>query len=453
MQRLNNLYMPLYILMVINGNGQGQVAALFLLAHETSANISKMLLIFRQRNVISEATKVIFTDKDFSEREAIRQIFPHVNLLLCFFHTLKTFRSKMTKLGLSNEERKKALHILQQIAYSSNEMEYEKYHDELLNLKNPKISEYFNSNWHPIRYEWVRGFIKMEKTFSVTTTNHLESLNNKIKQVVSRNSTLLSFFKDLMTALDSTHGEQKSRAIDMVLKHSTQNEKGSIEEFYDSHLTPYAWNLVCSEIEAAKNMTFCFESTASHDACGCPFFKNTSLPCRHIFWKRNDAGLTLTADALIPLRFTKKNHVALYTTSQVNHPEPPTCIINSLPPPEKARILNKQDKYKKAMEVCGDIANILSDYGTKHFKSALEELLQFKTMLLENKNMSQRQNRTDLVAEGAGLEEEDFVAGGAGLEVQEVGLKDISLKGMCLKRRGRPKGADTTVVGLKRKRK
>lgn len=83
--------------MVIKDNGQGQVAALFLLAHVTSANISKMLLIFRQRNVISEATKVIFTDKDFSEREAIRQIFPHVNLLLCFFHTLKTFRSKMTK--------------------------------------------------------------------------------------------------------------------------------------------------------------------------------------------------------------------------------------------------------------------------------------------------------------------------------------------------------------------
>lgn len=84
-----------YINVYINGN-QGQWAALFLLAHVTSANISKMLLIFRQRNVISEATKVIFTDKDFSEREAIRQIFPHVNLLLCFFHTLKTFRSKMT---------------------------------------------------------------------------------------------------------------------------------------------------------------------------------------------------------------------------------------------------------------------------------------------------------------------------------------------------------------------
>uniref|UniRef100_A0A8D9AW04 Protein FAR1-RELATED SEQUENCE 6 n=1 Tax=Cacopsylla melanoneura TaxID=428564 RepID=A0A8D9AW04_9HEMI len=47
---LNSLAMPLYILMVINGNGQGQVAAVFILAHETSANLIKMLDIFKTTN-------------------------------------------------------------------------------------------------------------------------------------------------------------------------------------------------------------------------------------------------------------------------------------------------------------------------------------------------------------------------------------------------------------------
>ncbi|KAI5733218.1 hypothetical protein M8J76_009090 [Diaphorina citri] len=55
----------------------------------------------------------------------------------------------------------------------------------------------------------------------------------------------------------------------MVLKRSTEHKKGSIEEYYESCLTPFAWNLVCGEIEAAKNMEFCFEATASPETCGC----------------------------------------------------------------------------------------------------------------------------------------------------------------------------------------
>lgn len=102
---LNNLY----ILMVINGNGQGQVAALFILSHENSSNIGKMLPIFRQRNTSTEAAKIIFTDKDFSEREAILQIFPNVNLLLCFFHSLKTFRSNLQKWAFQIKRKKRPL--------------------------------------------------------------------------------------------------------------------------------------------------------------------------------------------------------------------------------------------------------------------------------------------------------------------------------------------------------
>uniref|UniRef100_A0A8D8QF81 Zinc finger SWIM domain-containing protein 3 n=1 Tax=Cacopsylla melanoneura TaxID=428564 RepID=A0A8D8QF81_9HEMI len=437
---LNNLYMPLYILMVVNGNGQGQVAGIFLLAHETKINISHMLNIFRNMNPKSQDIKVIFTDKDFTERDALRIVFPNASLLLCFFHTLKTFKTKVTcaKMGLSGEVRKEALHILQQIAYSRDEIEYGKNRTLLLNLNINQLTEYYESNWHPIRYEWVRGFIKLETTFNITTTNHLESLNQKIKQVVVRNSNLLTFFKDLMVILKTINHEQKQRAINLAIKKSTQFEKGTLEDFYESKLTPYAWKQVAVEIEAASKLEFCFEASASVDCCGCSFFKNTSLPCRHIFFKRGDAGLELAADTIIPQKYTREYHYDSYTKNSLPSTSVPSPTqIRSLPPPESTRALSKQEKYKKAVAVGNEIANILADYGTENFQCALDALKQFKANLLENNHCSTMIGQQ---AEGTVCREDDIT------------LKDISLEGMGLKRKGRPKGADTTVVGLKRRK-
>lgn len=341
--------------MVINGNGQGQVAGLFLLAHETSINISHMLSIFKKINPDSENIDVIFTDKDFSERNALSEVFPKAKLLLCFFHTLKTFKSKVTcsNMGLSGEERKEAPRILQNIAYASDEIEYEKYYALLLNMKNDELSNYFQTNWHPIRYEWVRGFIKSERTFNITTTNNLESLNAKIKQVVVRNSDLFSFFKDLIACLDSIHSEQKQRAINLVLKQSTSYVEGSGEKFYESRLTPYAWKLVEEELKAACKLQFCFEANAEINCCECTFYKNASLPCRHIFFKRRELEIPITCDTLVPERYSREYHFTSYTVPCV--PLHSTSSVISLPAPKKTKILSKQEKYKMAQELCNEI--------------------------------------------------------------------------------------------------
>lgn len=74
--------------------------------------------------------------------------------------------------------------------------------------------------------------MKANKTFNLTTTNHLESLNNKIKQVVVKNSNLLAFFKDLVTCLKSIHQEQKQKAINLVIKKATYFEEGSVENLF-----------------------------------------------------------------------------------------------------------------------------------------------------------------------------------------------------------------------------
>ncbi|KAI5755526.1 hypothetical protein M8J77_017739 [Diaphorina citri] len=374
----------------------------------------------------------------------------------------------------------------------------------------------------------------MDKDVTLRDIHNMKPKNsNSLEETVNYLKSLGGYVEVLaIEALDSIHGEQKSRAINMVLKQSTEHEKGSIEEYYESCLTPYAWNLVCGEIEAAKNMAFCFEATASPETCGCSFFINTSLPCRHIFFKRSDAGLPLAAGILIPLRFSKEKHMSLYSCNLDRNEEPPTCTITSLPMPKKTKIMNKQEKYKKAMELFGDIANILSDYGTEKFSSTLKKLETFKDMLIknpDNNNILDQETgveeegvaEVELVGESeevldvelvseegtmemvggeegvlevemvgeeevldkemVGEEEQvvevvmvgeevvkvdmigedkelvDVVMGGNILQegqegVSTIDLKNISIKGMALKRRGRPRGADSTVVGLKRRK-
>uniref|UniRef100_A0A8D8YXM5 Zinc finger SWIM domain-containing protein 3 n=1 Tax=Cacopsylla melanoneura TaxID=428564 RepID=A0A8D8YXM5_9HEMI len=447
---LNSLAMPLYILMVINGNGQGQVAAVFILAHETSVNIIKMLEIFKTKNPDTSKIEIIFTDKDFSERNALQYVFPSAVLLLCFFHTLRTFQRNVAneKMGLKAENRKKALSVLEKIAYSTNEIEYEKNYEELIQLGFKELLSYYNTNWHPIRYEWVRGFMKSIKTFNITTTNHLESLNQKIKQVVERNSSLQSFFEDLLTCLSSIHTEQKHKAINLIVKTSHDYEKGSIEDFYSTQLTPYAWKLVAEELKQSRIMLFCMESNSCTISCECVLFKNTNLPCRHIFFKRIEMGSPITAKELIPTKYTREELFKNYCGDNTVHPmddaESQFATVSSLPSHE--RTLSKQEKYKTAMLHCQDIANVLSDYGTKEFKKAISNLESTKIDLLNNNGHTFK----DMVQSQILMPTEQPQIP---IEQPKVELKDIRIDGRKLKRKGRPKGVDTTVIGLKKKKK
>uniref|UniRef100_A0A8D8ZC59 Zinc finger SWIM domain-containing protein 3 n=1 Tax=Cacopsylla melanoneura TaxID=428564 RepID=A0A8D8ZC59_9HEMI len=82
---LNNLQMPLYIFLVINGNGKGEVACSFLLHEESSSNIANMVKTFKAANPDYNKIQCIFTDKDFKERAAIKQELPPQNY--CFVFT------------------------------------------------------------------------------------------------------------------------------------------------------------------------------------------------------------------------------------------------------------------------------------------------------------------------------------------------------------------------------
>ena len=85
-----------------------------------------MMNIFKKYNPNWKATRLFMTDKDMNEREVLS-----AELLICLFHTFRSFRREMVieKMGITPGQRTMCLELLQQMAYSMSEKNYEDLYD------------------------------------------------------------------------------------------------------------------------------------------------------------------------------------------------------------------------------------------------------------------------------------------------------------------------------------
>ena len=95
------------------------------------------------------------SDKDFTERTVFLTEFPQASLLICLFHTLRSIRQEVIceKLGLHPGDCDNALEILTKLTYSKSETEYLENYECLLKSGLQSVIDYYNDNWHPIRYQ------------------------------------------------------------------------------------------------------------------------------------------------------------------------------------------------------------------------------------------------------------------------------------------------------------
>ncbi|KAI0241979.1 hypothetical protein LSAT2_015340 [Lamellibrachia satsuma] len=73
--KLNDLRMPLYVLMVVDGNGESVVIGLWIVANEERATISGLMDIFAKHNDTA-SIKCVMANKDMVERDVIREKLP-----------------------------------------------------------------------------------------------------------------------------------------------------------------------------------------------------------------------------------------------------------------------------------------------------------------------------------------------------------------------------------------
>lgn len=165
--KLNDLQMPLYVLMSIDGNGESEIVCLWIVQSEDKSTLTNLLVEFKKHNESSSLIQCVMTDKDITEQDVIREQLPQAALVICLFHTLRTMRREVSceKLGISQSERVMSLELLSKMAYARSEEAYLQIHNELTECAPKGVLEYFNENWHTIRNEWVDGLKNLHCNF------------------------------------------------------------------------------------------------------------------------------------------------------------------------------------------------------------------------------------------------------------------------------------------------
>ena len=233
--KLLELRFPVYILLVEDGNRLSEIAAVFLMPEETEESMSHMIESFKKENPKWESIRVLMGDKDLSQRDVLARRFPLAALQICLFHTFRSFRREITteKMGITSGQRNLSLELLQQLAYCTSAEKYQEIYFRLCNSVPSTVLEYFNKNWHPIKEQWTMGMKYNSGNFLNTTNNRLESLNAKLKSVVSKYSSLEAFIESFFLIVRVLRSERDHKAALVaqkvpVIYHST-NEKFLVE--------------------------------------------------------------------------------------------------------------------------------------------------------------------------------------------------------------------------------
>jgi zinc finger SWIM domain-containing protein 3 len=165
---------------------------------------------------------------------------------------MRTFRREVTteKMGITNDERTQVLEILQSMAYSKSEEVYKDlYNHQLMSTTLSAVKKYFNENWHSIRDEWVEGSKNKYTNFLNSTNNRLASINQKLKAVVSRHSSLLEFNQQLQCCLSSLKTERDHRATSIFQKRPINwKDFEEHERQYFSKCTPFAFKHIKKQL-------------------------------------------------------------------------------------------------------------------------------------------------------------------------------------------------------------
>ena len=94
--KLNDLNMPLYVLMIVDGNGESEIVCLWLTQFVDQETITELVQEFKKHNSSWNLTQCIMSDKDMTERNVLSAQFPQSKLLICLFHTLHTMRREVS---------------------------------------------------------------------------------------------------------------------------------------------------------------------------------------------------------------------------------------------------------------------------------------------------------------------------------------------------------------------
>lgn len=388
--KLLEIRTPVYVFHNEDLNGATEVVCVALLVREDRETFEWMFHKFKDLNPASKSTKCVMTDKDILERDVIKRTFPDANLLICVFHTLRTFAREVTttKLSITAEERESCLHLLQKMVTAKSDAQFDALQEEFDDVAPQSFQQYYDKNWRGIKNEWYTGPQFQVSSFNNTTNNRLECLNAKLKSVVKRNSSLEDFVKLLFATLKAVSDEHDHKEAMCIYKRPAEAEAMAAAQKYCQHVTPYAFQHLRDQLDrvdgvhVVENVGDIFRCKPSHgemittvSSCSCPFWVTMKLPCRHILAVRATSGVDPYNEGLVDKRWTTayyRSNQRIFQGQDEEYTSPPCSVTMTVQISPK--VLSQQQKFRKAFLTCQRIAQLAAEATRGSYYERIEPL-------------------------------------------------------------------------------
>ena len=210
------------------------------------------------------------------------------------------------------------------------------------------------------------------------TTNRVESFFGSLKQSVSHRDTIQSFLQKFMSFLKQFRIAREEKFEQTTNKTHVSGLQCPVLGAYHRMITPYSFSLVevqfgiMSKVDVRDGKAFSNNilRESTNTTCDCTFFKTQRLPCRHIFAVRKYNQLELFDEGLIIQRWRLD-----YFQHTVPAMEPVQITVRKVVKPRR-KILNANEKFRKAAVLTNQLASVLTGCGMKSFEHYMDNIQQ-----------------------------------------------------------------------------
>ncbi|XP_078272023.1 zinc finger SWIM domain-containing protein 1-like [Rhinoraja longicauda] len=362
------LWLPTYLLLAIDGNGESELACLWFLQSEERETVRQLLRIFRQKNPAAEGTRAVVVGGQACDGELVTDVLPHCKPLACLAHTLSVFQDHVTaeKLHVTAGQQSQLLQILHSMCYATSTEDYDLLYRQLLDSNAESAVDYFHKTWHGSRRQWVEGFKHENESYLTSTLQRVQVMSQRLAAAVEDFSNVTSFTRDLLKAVDTVRAECDQRVLQS--EPPAGPEDNSTECSYRALLTDFAFRRVRTELQEAESVSFlsveaerawpvCRRRALVTDqaSCQCAFRTSMRLPCRHVLALRRLLGSDLFEPSLCAARWTQEHFLG----GQL----PPAS------PRERAKV--QQERYRQALKVARKLSSLAARCPAEDFGRCL----------------------------------------------------------------------------------
>ncbi|XP_014253093.1 uncharacterized protein LOC106668655 [Cimex lectularius] len=383
-----------------DSNGDFEIISVGLVEEEDKLSFSWFFKTFKE-NIDNHNLKIkyIFGEKHLVETH-LKQLFPHTITFVSLYYSLKLFERILDTESFLTPKKEHCMNYFCKMAYSRSLEDYKGVYSSFCKSAPQGMVDYFDEDWGSNIQDWT--FFNMTNGTLVDDSKTSEAVDARVKEIIQKNTPLLSFIEQLFKWINIQKVEFKFKASTYVLKKpSSLNLRGSCLDKYSQLLTNYAFDYVSHQINLSKNVNI-LETVednlyitqenmvlypSSVNSCECRDWRSMMLPCKHIFAVRKACKENFFCADLCNVRWTK----SYYIENRLEVEEVEKLIKDKLVTSDVTTEDSEYDKLsentRRAITITDKILNILSRQAGNELEEKIQVLEEIGNLWSDGQNV------------------------------------------------------------------